>query len=192
VALGLGDAPEAVAVDAQPALDRLWVDALRDLGLHQADHRALVLADAVARRRLARPHRLAELQQQVEWDVRLLGHLFERVLGGRGEPLVQREVVEVERKLVPPHHLRDTIQRQARPIERPQQADPPHVAGGERPVLVRGHDLELDELRHEPRQDLGRLRRLLGLIPERRRTRRGRGHDADALTPSRSLPSFSS
>ena len=100
VALGLGDPPDAVAVDSQPALDRPRPDAVGDLGPHQADHRALVLTNAVAWGRLARPHRLAELQQQVEWNVRLLGHLFERVLGGRGEPLVQREVVEVERQLV--------------------------------------------------------------------------------------------
>jgi hypothetical protein len=108
VSLGLRDAPQAVAVHPQPALDDVGTKALCDLRLDQWDDQELALADAIFWPGLGEPCCLADDEQQLDGSVRLVRELLEGDVGERRparrplQPEIGRPAARAPLRRLPP------------------------------------------------------------------------------------------
>jgi hypothetical protein len=125
----LGDPPDAVAVDAEQALDRRRAEPLLDLQPEERHDRLLVLAQPVVGIGCRQPDRLADRRQQLEGHAGPLAHLPER-LGAEGrEPLVGGRVQERQRDGPAPDPLGEPLERDPGVLQGRDEARTPEVAG---------------------------------------------------------------
>ena len=111
LALGLDHSPQALAVDAEDALDGCRGKAACQGRLDERKDLRLVLAHPVVGLRDGEPDRLAHDQEELDRDAGAIGGLAECVGGQGRDAVVVTEVEDVERDEAAFDGLGDAVER---------------------------------------------------------------------------------
>ena len=149
--LGLGDAAERIAVDAEQSLDPGPAEPRAHRALEEVGVWQLLVADQVVGKRRGRSGGLADQHQQVDRHPGSLCELREGDVAQRREAFEGGRIEEVERELAAPDRRAQAVERDSRLDKAADHADATNGPGREAAVRTRADDPRLDQ----PRQLLG-------------------------------------